>query len=262
MIARKRRWDFSDLYFFLLLLILFFHPQQKLFFLCAIMPFFVISFFTDWQWRQWLNRSYSSQFKTFLLTGAFLYSFFYISYFSYKIYAKKNNLQQKELVEKINVFYKNTDPLISIFDPSCIVYTRKTDCKYILDNVNWRQEFKSYLKKHNFDLILASRFLNLFELIRYKQSSFQYININNHIYYKALIIDFPEKEKFLKIENFNQFVFLSNMKFGNSAGQLQRLKDNTVLLDKELLGLTSKQQNKIDSIANVKLRKEKNPSPS
>lgn len=197
-IAKKRKWDLSDLYFLLVLIILLFHPQQKMFFVCAVIPFVLISFFTDWQWRQLIDHKYSLQFKTLLLAGAFLYSFSYISYFSYRVYEKKNNNRQKELVGKINAFYENTDPAISILDPICVVYTRKTNCQYILGNSDFPQDFKPYLTKHNFDIVLASRYLNLFELVYYIHSSFKYINIKNHIYYKALVFDLKNKESLLK----------------------------------------------------------------
>ena len=214
-ITKKRKWDLSDFYFVLLLIILLFHPQQKLFFLSAILPFFLISFFTDDQWNQLLDHSYSLKFKTFLLAGAFLYSLSYISYFNYNIYVTKNNHVQKRLILKLNDFYKDTDPLISIFDPNCILYKRKTNCKYILDSINFtkfKKISKSYFQKYNFDLILASRSLNLFELIHYKQFSFQYINIKNHIYYKAFIVNLKGKKNLLKDVRFDLDDFSSIIK--------------------------------------------------
>ncbi len=211
-IAKKRKWDFSDLYFCLLLFFLLFHPQQKLFFLCALMPFFIISFFTDWQWRQWLKHTYSPQFKTFLLAGVFIYSFSYITYINYKIYMKKNNLAQKSLTRQLNHFYKDIEPSVAIFDPTCIIYSRKTDCKYIPDDIKWDKKFKPYLRKHNFDIVLASRFLNLLLLIDYKQLFFQYINIKNHIYYKAYTIDLKNENHFLEIRDSKKTAYLSGRK--------------------------------------------------
>ena len=187
-LSKKRKWNLSDLFFLTLLLVLLIHPQQKLFFLCAMTPFLFISFFTDQQWKQIIDYKYSVKFKNILLAGAFLYSFSYSSYFTFKIHRQKNNRLQKTLVEKLNTFYKNTNSRISIFDPYCLVYSRKTSCKYILSG-NWTKIFKLYLKKHNFDVILASRHLDLFELTRYRRfPSFQYINVKNHIYYKAFVV--------------------------------------------------------------------------
>ena len=197
-ISKKRKGNLSDIYFLILLFIFLFHPQQKLFFFCALMPFFLISFFTDFQWKQ-LNHHYSLQFKTFLLAGAFLYSFSYISYFSYKIYNKKNNQEQKKFIRNINHFYKNTNPLISIFDPTCLIYSRKTKCKYILYSTYFYTHFPSYLKQNHFDIVLASKTLDRRNLLNYKQSSFQYINIQNHIYYKAFILDLKKKKERRKI---------------------------------------------------------------
>ena len=193
---------------------LFFHPaccfsissQAKVVFLCAVTPFVFISFFTDWQWKQLINHSYGLKFKTLFLTGVFLYSFYYISNFTYRVYTKRNNHSQKELIGTLNAFYKNTEPLIAIFDPFCILYSRKTDCRYVLDDEHWEKIFQSYLKKHNFDVILGSRFLDLFKLIYYKQSSFQYVNIKNHIYYKAFIVDSSNRQKILEKEESNNHV--------------------------------------------------------
>ena len=256
-VIRKRKWNLSDLYFCFLLLVLLFHPQQKLFFLCAITPFFIISFFTDWQWRQLINHHYSLRFKTFLLAGAFLYSLFYISFFSYRIYVKKNNRPQKELIGKLNGFYKNIDPLISIFDPSCLVYMRKTDCKYILDDINWKKTFKPYFKNHNFDLVLASRFLDLFELTHYEQSSFQYININNHIYYKALIFDLTKRKNLLKILEFNRNISFTNTQFWDSKDKLQKLQKHSPFLDIKTLDTKHNQKDKEVIISKVESEKGK-----
>ena len=193
-VTRKRPWDLSDVYFFVLLAVLLFHPQQKFFFLASLMPFFLIAFFTDWQWKQLINYSYSLTFKKLLLTGVFLYSLSYISYFNYRVLKEKNNISQKQFIKELNRFYKATDPLISIFDPACIVYSRKTNCKFIFYDKDFRQQWPSYLKDHNFDLILSSQATPVFELLFYKDFSFQYINVSNHIYYKALIFDFFHRE--------------------------------------------------------------------
>ena len=234
-ITNKRKWDLSDLYFLFLLIVLLFHPQQKLFFLCAVMPFIFISFFTDWQWRQLVSDKYSLQFKTLLLAGALLYSFSYISYFSYRVYMKKSNRPQKELIGELNASYKNTDTLISIFDPACIVYSRKTDCKYILDNSPFPQRFKSYFKKYNFDVVLASRFLDLFTLLNYKQSSFQYINIKNHVYYKALMVDLTNKNNLLETAEFNNDIPVANKNSWNSEDKARKLQKDIPFLDTKFL---------------------------
>ncbi len=226
-ISKKRKWDLSDLYFLIVMAVFLLHPKQKLFFLCALAPFVFISFFTDWQWRRLLNHSYSLKFKTFLLAGAFIYSFFYISHFSYKVYTKRNNQAQRELVENLNKFYSKADPLISIFDPACVLYSKKTDCKYILYDKKWPKALKSYLIKHNFDVILASRFLSLFDLAHYKRtvhfsrtipSSFQYINIKSHVYYKAFVIEAENVSSLLTVNNQNPSLAGDSWDLKPSAG--------------------------------------------
>ena len=144
---------------------------------------------------------------------------------------KKIIFCKKELIGKLNSFYKDTDPLIYIFDPACLVYTRKTNCKYILDNIQWTKTFKSYLTKHNFDLVLASRLLGLFELVHYKQSFFQYINISNHIYYKALIVDLKNKKDFLETKDLNLAAVPANIKIWNPKDKPQQLNKNHPYID-------------------------------
>lgn len=189
-ISKKRKWNLTDLHFAILLAVFLFHPQQKLFFLCALAPFFCIAFFTDQIWRRWTRQIYSPQFKTLLLAGALLFAGPYVSYFNYRILTKKNNRQQKEMIQNLNRFYERADPAISIFDPGCLIYSRQTDCKYILD-AHWIERLEPYIKERGFDLILGARHLNLFDLTYYKDPPFQYVNVQNHIFYKAFIMDLP-----------------------------------------------------------------------
>ena len=191
--SKTRKINSSDLYFLILTLIMIFHPQQKLFFLSAISPFFCIAFFTDQNWRL-IKHSYSAHFKALFLTGWFIYAFSHVSYFNYKIYTKKNNRQQKNAIKELNDFYKSADSSIRIFDPNCIIYSRKTHCKYILFNQKFQDNFNFYI--HSFDIILSSALVSDFKLLAYKKSQFEFVNIKNHIYYKAFIIDSPDKPYF------------------------------------------------------------------
>lgn len=206
LLSKSRKKDLSDLYFLILCFITLFHPQQKLFFLAALSPFFCIAFFTDEKWQTIINK-YSPIFKNILLAWAFIYAFAHTSYFSYKIYKTKNNLQQKKLIKDLNDFYKDTDLSINILDPNCLIYTRRTNCKYILYNQSLQMEFSSYLEKSSFDIILSSLSLSP-SLLSYKQHHFEFINIKNHIYYKAFIINkahnFIETKKNSSISNADQ----------------------------------------------------------
>ena len=190
-LLKNRKRDLSDLYFIILILVLFFHPQQKLFFLSALSPFFCIAFFTDSQWKRVLTQSYSKTFKIFLLGFWLIYAFAYTSYFSYKIYMQKNNLHQKTAVKELNTFYKELDSSLSVFDPGCLIYTRKTLCKYILYNDSFQTNFHSYLDDNNFDIIFSSYLVSSLKLLTYNKSQFGYVNIKNYIYYKAFLIDKP-----------------------------------------------------------------------
>ena len=119
------------------------------------------------------------------------------------------------------------------------MYTRKTTCKYILDDINWKEKFKPYFKKHDFDVVLASRLLDLFELIHYEKSSFQYISINNHIYYKALIFDLAKSKNLLKTLKFDRNSSLKNTQILDSKSKLQK---HSPFLDAKILDTQHKNQ--------------------
>ena len=188
-LSKNRKRDLSDLYFLVLIVILLFHPQQKLFFLSALSPFLCLAFWTDSEWKKLITNTYSKSFKSFLMAFCFIYAFFYISYFNYKIYTIKSNTPQKITVKELNTFYKNTDPSIHILDPDCLIYTRKTTCKYILYNQKFQDNFNSYIQNNRFDIVLSSFSLPVIKLATYNESRFEYVNIKNHIYYRAFIID-------------------------------------------------------------------------
>ena len=184
----------QDSYFVTLIFIALFHPEAKLSFFCALAPFFIIAFFTDSVWLDILYKSYSLIFKTILLAFLFLYSFSYITYFNYKIIAKKNNQIQKKIINHLNSFYKNTASDLKILDPACLIYSRKTSCKYLLYQDNFDQI--DFVKKNNFDIILTSTAFDITSLLTQQTSNLQYVSIRNHILYKALIIDL-KKDKYL-----------------------------------------------------------------
>ena len=228
-LSKKRKGDISDLYFLLLIFIALFHPQQKLFFLSALTPFFCISFFTDSVWRYILS-SYSPRFKSVLLTFFFTYAVFYISYFNYKIYTKRNNLEQKNTLKELNDFYKNTDLSINIFDPGCIIFSRKTKCKYILYDKFLQNNLTSYLQSKNFDILLSSFSISPLAVLTYKNSHFKYANIKLFIYYKALIIDNKTAKGFIKKRQ-----QLKNQKFLTGKEILEKFeKSNQTALPKAL----------------------------
>ncbi|MDE0092222.1 MAG: glycosyltransferase family 39 protein [Oligoflexia bacterium] len=233
--SKNRKSNLSDLYFLSLVLITIFHPQQKLFFLSALTPFFCIAFFTDQKWNYLIKYAYSRYFKIFLLTGWLIYAFSYISYFNYKIYTKKNNLQQKNAIKELNDFYKDTDTSISILDPNCIIYLRKTHCKHLLPNKSLQDNFSSYIYNNSFDIILSPFLAPLLELLTYRRSHFEYVNIKNHIYYKAFIVDefnrldLIEKEK---QENLNQLL-KHNHPLKTSSSQQQSKKQIPAISHKQ-----------------------------
>lgn len=173
-------------YFLALLGIALLHPEPKLVFFSALSPFFIIAFFTDAVWLKLINKLYSKIFKAFLLGGFFLYTFSYTAYFSYNTFTKRNNLIQKKMIGKLNHFYKNTPAEWSILDPACLIYSRKTTCKYLL----YQEGFDSakYIKEEDFDIILSSHFLSLFYLLTENKSSLQYVSVKSHLLYKAFII--------------------------------------------------------------------------
>ena len=164
--SKKEKREWSDAGFLILLGILLFHPQKKMFFLCALAPFVVVSFFTDPKWILLGKKHYSRFFKTGLLAGAFLFGGFFVSSFALKLYRGKNTFLQKEMMGGLNAFYKNSPSEWRIFDPDCLLYQRKTDCKYLWDKSGERfsREFESYFKRLRFDVVFANRALDVFRL--------------------------------------------------------------------------------------------------
>ena len=189
-ISKQRKWDLSDLYFFVLIVILLLHPQVKLFFLCSAMPFVLISFFTDSLWKKWSLHGFSPPFKAFFLLAIFLLASFYTSFFCWRVWTRKSNQTQRQVIEKLNDFYKTASSSVSIFDPACILYKRKSHCKFLVSGaLSEDKKIKSFLKKHDFDLVLSSFNLPLFTLTDYKKPPFIYIDVGNQIFYKAFVMD-------------------------------------------------------------------------
>ena len=245
-LSKNRERDLSDLYFLVLIVILLFHPQQRLFFLSALSPFLCIAFFTDSEWKQLTTKTYSKYFKVFLMTGWFVYAFFYISYFNYRIYTKKNNTQQKTVIKELNTFYKNTDSSIHIFDPNCAIYTRKTICKYILYDQKFQDNFNSYIQNNSFDIILSSSLTPVIKLLTYSKSHFEYVNVKKHIYYKAFIIDMNDK---------SNFDFIKKDKQKNT---LKSINKHNQILDKNKVSKKKKQTHKLYSQQSFKQTSIKN----
>ena len=191
----------QNLYFLVLFSITSLHPDPKLVFFSALSPFFIIAFFTDSVWLKIVNKSYSETFKTLLLGCFFLYTFSYIGFFSYTKITKINNLTQKKIIKQLNYFYKNTPSKWNILDPSCLIYSRKTTCKYLLFQVNFNQ--MEYIKENSFDIILSSKALSISNLLIDQESNIQYVSVKNHILYKAFVID-TKWNKNLKQDNKTQ----------------------------------------------------------
>ncbi|MBC6415191.1 MAG: hypothetical protein GDA46_02210 [Bdellovibrionales bacterium] len=188
----------QDFFFIILLFITFFHPGGKLFFFASLEPFFIIAFFTDPLWLHAVNKRYSKVFKNLLLIFFLGHAFFYITHFTYRIVKKDNNKIQKNILSHLNNFYEKTNPSLNILDPSCLIYSRKTQCKYLL-----YQKFnqKKFLANNSFDIILSSMSLKILTILLTKRNSFEYVNIKNHIFYKGLIIDLKKEKDLYKVSS-------------------------------------------------------------
>ena len=227
----SKKLDQGNLFFLVLFAITFLHPDPKLVFFSALSPFFIVAFFTDSIWLKLINPFYSLKFKVILLGGFFLYGFSYIGYFSYKTITQKNNLTQKKIIEHLNDFYKDTPPEWNILDPSCMIHSRKTTCKYLLYQEGFDQT--KYIKKIDFDMILSSQSLALFDLLTDHESKIQYVSVKNHILYKAFVIDKEsyedlkqeETEDFNEKINFNQTTNFKKSEDTN-LDQITKLSEN------------------------------------
>ena len=177
----------TDWFFLVLMGITFLHPEAKLVFFASLTPFFIVSFFTDPLWLKTVNKLYSKKFQVNLLLCFFIYAFSWISYFTYNKLFHKNNLHQKRVIKTLNEFYKDTPSNLNILDPSCLIHSRKTTCKYLLYQENF--DSTAYIKEKDFDIILSSGQLDLLTLLTESFSSIQYVSVKNHILSKAFVID-------------------------------------------------------------------------
>ena len=181
----KKEGAFNGI-FLVLLFIALFHPQQKMFFLCSLMPFFILLFFTHPKWFLNFEAHTRPKFKIAVLIFALSCSGFSIANFHQ--YSTKNFIQ-KSLLSHWNSFYKKTKVPVKIFDPLCLIYSIKTDCKYLNSSIN----IKKYIKDNSFDIIIPSYAVPDFEILSLKLNSFEYVLLKNKIYYKAYILDFKNQ---------------------------------------------------------------------
>ena len=175
--------------FLVLLFIVFFHPQQKMFFLGALMPFFILLFFTHPKWFLHFEAHTRRGFKIALLIFALSASSFSILKFQYQHRSK--TVIQKSLLKNWNDFYKNQPRGLKIFDPLCLIYSVKSDCKYLDASV----DVKEYLKAREFDVIIPSYGVSDWDILSLKLNSFEYVLVKNKVYYKAFVWDFKNQPK-------------------------------------------------------------------
>ena len=191
-----------NILFLFLFFITLFHPQQKMFFLCALMPFFIILFFTHPKWFINFETHTSQNFKVCFLIFALSFACLSILQFQYKHSSKKVSVQKSTLKE-LNRFYQNTKTPPKIFDPLCLIYSIKTDCKYLYYNsfIN----VKDYLKNNKFDIIIPSYGIADLDVLFFQFESFEYVLLKNKIYYKAFVLDLKKNQELYSVKSGDLF---------------------------------------------------------
>jgi len=188
-VFRNKKWDALNTSFVLLIILFLIHPQQKIFFICALMPYLLICFFTDSKWIA-IQSQYSSKFKFLLLICAYMHVIYMTTYSSYGQFKHNNTQEQKKTLKTLNTFFKDKTS-IDIYDPNHLLYTRKTYNWFIETPAAIKQVTGDYFNRLNIDVILASSYLHPSDVFEWRQKNFKFIHIDHHIYYKALILNQP-----------------------------------------------------------------------
>ncbi len=194
LLKRERKWSSVDTSFILLVLVFLLHPQQKPFFVCALMPYFLIFFFIDTTWLE-LQSKYSQKFKLFLLLGAYIYVSLFATYNGYRFLKYNNNFLQKKTMKKLNAFFKHR-PSVKVYDPNALLYNSESYNWYIESKSSKERVFNEYLRKYKVDVILSSVYMDSLQVFKWEDKSFKFTTIGHHIYYKSLIVDLQNKKKF------------------------------------------------------------------
>lgn len=201
-ISRDRKWDFLDTGFCLLVLVVLIHPKPKPFFITSLMPFFVMSFFTDEVWLK-IKSLYSQFFMSVMLVGFLSYAIVLSSHSFYTSFKGYNNYSQKIHIEELYKFV-DKNPSIKIYDPGFILYRTKNYHWYAPQGYHSGKIFKGYFNKYNLDIIFNTYGLNQNNLLDWEDNGIKYIHGGHSIYYRSLVIDITQKQKILGKEALEQ----------------------------------------------------------
>lgn len=192
-IYRLRKWNSSDTAFLLIICILFIHPLPKPFFIASIIPFIIISFFTDPLYLK-LKSKYKPAFISQTI-GIFLVYACIVCVVSFSTSFKKGgNFKQKEMFKKIDLFITDL-PSVQVYDTLFLLYNRDIHHWHYESIYRSPKVFSQHLDANNIDLIFDSYNMNSFELSQWEKNNIKYIHGGHGFYYRSLLIDIKNKKR-------------------------------------------------------------------
>ena len=103
----------------------------------------------------------------------FFYTCFASAYTLYKVTSKSSNFLQKETIHGLNKFF--TDDFYSkIYDPTALLYQRKSDHRFYEVYIDYPELISKYLKEEDIDVIFLTYSLNLKEMIQWKEKHLKF----------------------------------------------------------------------------------------
>lgn len=195
-VLKQKKWNVTDVSFFCLCLTLVFHPYQKPFFICALQPFFILSFFMDPLWKKLSNHLFSTNFRVFLLSALYLFAVLMMGLNLSLIIKKNNNFLQKMAITKLNDF-SSSIPNIKIYDPQALIFKGSV---YQWYNKLYKEDKKGIKEKivsHNIDIIYSLPYSETFDFQHWVLGGVGWLDIGNHLYYRSWQKELTESFKSL-----------------------------------------------------------------
>ncbi len=190
-IKKSRKWALSDTAFVFLAGALLLHPQPKIFFITALLPFFLISVFNDPMWGKWRQHGFRPGFLFALLLTACLCAAGAALYSQKNLLSKNSNAPQKRFVQNLNRLFPKGFPA-GIYDPLALLYKNAKAYNWFIDSHSSQDLiFEELLEKSRIDIVIPSFLLFYGRLEAWESRSFRFIDVGSQIHYRALVKKLP-----------------------------------------------------------------------
>ena len=191
--SKRRSWTFTDTSFICCLLFFVFHPSQKLFFLCALTPYFLFYFFTDPFYLRQRDKLYSSRFRRRFLIFLLCYGSVTLLLTGRLAYKRNNNLQQRTAVRTAENFFRAL-PDLRIYDPHGFLIHPGGRHWFLGPYESHKLRLKKSITESRIDVIFDRSDDKLRQAIEDLKEEVGLVNVQNHIYYRSAQIPLTGKE--------------------------------------------------------------------